>query len=112
MNETTVSYYVYPGIFGNIDSKFEDLIAKACEIFGITLEEFFCKWRRRKYVDARKAVAYISHYHLHINKIDISRRTNKDHTTTLFQIKSAEDLIETDPYFKSVIDHLTKRIFI
>lgn len=106
------TYYVYPGIFRDTKTKFESLVSEACELFGITKQEFYCRWRRRKYVDARKAVSYISHYHLHLDKIDISRKTNKDHTTTLFQIRAAQDLIDTDPYFKSAIEQLTQKILI
>jgi len=60
------------------------------------------KTRKREYVDARR-IAYLIFRKLH-NKtyLDIARIFDRNHATIIYSVKSAEDLLETDPAFKDM----------
>lgn len=78
------------------------------EIFDVDMSK---KSRTKNIVDARKAAAYLIRKYTNLSLSEIRQFIGVgDHTTVMYNINSAKDLIDTADWFKEKIIFLEKRI--
>lgn len=78
------------------------------EIFDTNMQ---IRIRTQNVVDARKAAAYLIRNYTKLSLNEIRQFIGVgDHTTVLYNINKAKDLIETEEWFKNKIAFLQKRI--
>lgn len=78
------------------------------EIFDIKLS---IKSRTKNVTDGRKAAAYLIRKHTKLSLNEMRQFIGVgDHTTVMYNINSAKDLIDTEEWFKNKIAFLDKRI--
>lgn len=96
----------------NIDTK--DLINKAAMVYEVNLEDVMGKSRRRKIVDARRAIFYLLKTHYGISEFYQSKLFNgiRDHSTIMYLNETTDHLIEVDYAFsynyKRFFEYVTK----
>ena len=92
-----------------------ELSSEATKI-ALLVEEIFdtnmsIKSRTKNIVDARKAAAYLIRKHTKLSLSEIRQFIGVgDHTTVMYNINSAKDLIDTADWFRNKIAFLEKRI--
>jgi len=92
-----------------------DVSSEAKKI-SLLVEEIFdtkmsVKSRTKNIVDARKAAAYLIRKHTKLSLSEIRQFIGVgDHTTVMYNINSAKDLIDTADWFRNKIAFLEKRI--
>lgn len=78
------------------------------EIFDVNMS---IRTRTKNVVDARKAAAYLIRKYTKLSLSEIRQYIGVgDHTTVMYNINSANDLIETTDWFRNKIAFLEKRI--
>ena len=78
------------------------------EIFDVDMS---VKSRTKNIVDARKAAAYLIRKYTTLSLSEIRQYIGfGDHTTVMYNINSAKDLIETADWFKNKISFIENRI--
>lgn len=78
------------------------------EIFDVSMT---IKSRTKSIVDARKAAAYLIRKYTNLSLNEIRQYISVgDHTTVMYNINSAKDLIETAEWFRNKISFLENRI--
>jgi hypothetical protein len=75
----------------------------------INSEKFRSKSREREYVDVRSIFSYVAR-RFNFKYATIGKYLNKDHTTIIHHQKIAENLLETDPIYKSKYEHIVNKI--
>jgi chromosomal replication initiator protein len=73
--------------------------------------EVLVKNRLQNTVFARKAAAYILRKHTNLSLSEIAPYIGvKDHTTVLYNVSTAKDLIDTEGWYKNKIDEIEDEI--
>ena len=73
--------------------------------------EVLVKNRLQNTVFARKAAAYILRKHTNLSLSEIAPYIGvKDHTTVLYNVSTAKDLIDTEGWYKNKIDEIENEI--
>ena len=91
-------------------------ISSEARKIALLVEEIFdtnmaIKSRTKNIVDARKAAAYLIRKHTKLSLSEIRQFIGVgDHTTVMYNINSAKDLIDTADWFRNKIAFLEKRI--
>lgn len=75
----------------------------------ITSEKFRSKSRERECVDVRSIFSYIAR-RFNFKYATIGKYLNKDHTTIIHHQRIAENLLATDPIFKSKYENIVNKI--
>jgi len=84
------------------------LIELVCDIFN---EDILIKSRRQNIVFARKAAAYILKKYTSLSLIEIASYIGvNDHTTVLYNIKTAINLMETEEWYLLKIKEIEQNI--
>jgi len=78
------------------------------DVFDIDITE---KNRRNTHVYARKAAAYILKKYTKLSLIEIAPLIGvKDHTTVIYNVKKASDMIDTEDWYKNKMDEIEDEI--
>ena len=95
---------------------FNQYVERVSNLFGITLEEFFAKSKKRNLVDARHLVYFLcSRRNIQIVYIEkFMRNNNHDvfRTSISHGIKSVSEKIEEDKDYKSIVQDIEKLVHI
>lgn len=77
----------------------QDIINRACEFYGVTIEELNSKLRELKYVRRRKLLIYILHCFTRVSQDDIKRLLNyKARRNVVYHIREVEKLLSDALY--------------
>ena len=93
---------------GNNRVTMKKLVGLVEDIFDT---EVLVKNRLQNTVFARKAAAYILRKHTNLSLSEIAPYIGvKDHTTVLYNVSTAKDLIDTEGWYKNKIDEIENEI--
>lgn len=93
---------------GNNRVTMKKLVGLVEDIFDT---EVLVKNRLQNTVFARKAAAYILRKHTNLSLSEIAPYIGvKDHTTVLYNVSTAKDLIDTEGWYKNKIDEIEDEI--
>ena len=93
---------------GNNRVTMKKLVGLVEDIFDT---EVLVKIRLQNTVFARKAAAYILRKHTNLSLSEIAPYIGvKDHTTVLYNVSTAKDLIDTEGWYKNKIDEIENEI--
>lgn len=103
---------MFPGLVRFVETKLpntedrdvneEAMINQICEIIGVTVNQFKGKTRKREVVTSRIMFSYFMKKFTTRSLAYIGSRMNRDHATIMNQLKTFNNLIETDKEFKSL----------
>lgn len=79
---------------------FQRLLNIIQDVTGVTREQIIERNRKREIVDARKIISHIMRENTRIGYMALGRLMNQDHATTLYQNRSAGELLIYDPAFQ------------
>lgn len=97
-----------------VDIDVKDIIHKAAIIFEVNLEDITGKCRRRKIVDARRAVFYLLKTHYGISEFyqTVLMGKVRDHSTIIYLNETTDHLLESEYDFsykyKRFFEYVTK----
>lgn len=80
-------------------------------VFDVDKRVLLSNTRERPYPDARKAFMFLGVKYLDLPKRTISNYINRDHSTGLFCVTAAEDLILTSKGFKENVNTVKRMFF-
>ncbi len=87
------------------------IIKEVCRFEDITIEEIQNRSRKREYVETRQKTMYFAEKFTGLTFENIGKMIgDKDHSTVSCAIKTVNNLIDTDKYYKKSIELLRKRI--
>ena len=83
----------------------EQVINRACEIYGITREQFIGQDRSGEILKARYAVSHVYTF-LGMTLSEIARRVKRDRTSVRNALPRADELLHVEPGFTYIIAEL------
>ncbi len=86
------------------DYSLRQIVEIVSKEFDIDKKEIFKRTRRRKYVDARRAVIYLAKYRIAITDKELGKFLKLDRSTVVTHKMIAQSLYDIDLPFKTHID--------
>lgn len=113
-----VNYYAIPGLkYKNKDTSAlhrspDDIITLICNHTGVSVEGVLSKCRRQTLVIPRHAIIHFLYTYTILNKSDIGRKLNRDHTTVKKALETIQDRIDTEEPIRALMNDLKEKILI
>lgn len=117
MNSKKVNYFTMPGIkpihrnvkFDVIES--EQIIKVVCAHFETDYQKLQRRSRFAEVVLARNTLVYFLFKYTTLNKAQIGRMLNKDHTTIIHGLRAFNDRIETEEPVRNHVEAIRMKLF-
>lgn len=78
--------------------------------FEITSQQLYSRSHKKDYVDARRALAYLLRKKTDLSLQQIGARFNRHHSSILYHVNRAHDLIDVDYEFREKIKSIEEEI--
>lgn len=108
--QVNANYFCLPGLKQNAEmlkviDVTDDLILRVtCEYFNTDTKLIGAKTRKHEIVLPRYIVFYLTFKYTRLNKSDIGRKYNRDHTSVIHALQSVDDWLDVDDVFKSHVN--------
>ena len=109
MKGHNINYWIYPGLTYRIYNLSSTKIA-IMNMFGIHIDDFDSRTRKREVVEARYAYCYISRKKLNYTLDAVGASIDRNHATVIHGVKLVESLIEQDRSFRNKIAILESNV--
>lgn len=102
-NQTHMNYFTIPGIKSAYrhqagpELNVGVVLKTVCKHFSVTLVQLKSKRRDRLIAWPRQLAMHYLFFHCGINKVQIGKMFNRDHTTVIHSLRTIRDLMKTDP---------------
>lgn len=111
-----VNYWEIPGLRFDpkrydISWRKEKILDLTCSHFKISREELFARTRRVKIVTPRQIAIHLIHKYAGLNKSEIARLFNQNHTTILIALRRAVAISEFDESMRASMSVIENGIF-
>lgn len=88
----------------------QNIIATVADVYGISIDDFYSRSRKRTLVDARSMAAYIMKQKMPVGPVFIGSELCLNHATVCYGIKRVKTLMEVDKTvrekYNQIIDKL------
>tara|TARA_R100001594_G_scaffold50196_2_gene83306 strand:- start:709 stop:1161 length:453 start_codon:yes stop_codon:yes gene_type:complete len=91
-----------------LNSTINEFIDDFCEQHNITITSLQSKTKRRDVADKRKMLSYFLRNKVGLTFEEVGKIMKKDHSTIVFHVKSVEDFLLYDKYFKILYNNVDK----
>jgi chromosomal replication initiator protein len=90
---------------------FEIIFSTVCDYYKMNYAYILSKSKKRSYMIPRHVICYLSRKHTQMTLMDIGAKMgNRDHTTVLHSINTADDLLSYDTQLQFDIKELKQRL--
>ncbi len=99
------NYIVVPGLkyrnrFGDPNWRRAKIMAVICKFFEVEMNELTGRWRPRRLVIPRQIAMLMLHRHTMMNKTEIGKMFNRDHTSVIHSLRTIDDLAKFDEEYR------------
>jgi chromosomal replication initiator protein len=107
----TVHYYAIPGLIRgggkqHVNISPEEIISLVCKNLNVSFEQLSGPRGRTDIVVSRYILCHFLYKYTIMNKSDIGKKLNRDHTTIMYGLKEVQAWIETDEKIRNTVDKL------
>ncbi len=110
-----INYIVVPGLkfknkFGDPNWRKPEIMKVICEVFHVGMDEIMGRLRQQRIVTARQIAMAMLHRHTMMNKSDIAKMFDRDHTSVLHSLRTVKNLSYVDEDYKQQISTIEELI--
>lgn len=112
-----MTHYPYSGMIPNLvidkvgDNSFRSVRKAVCSVCRVTLDELISNDRHRRVSNGRHLLVYLLRGRCGVTLKECGELLGgRDHTTILNSQRVAENLLQTDPAFKSLLDQIEQQL--
>ena len=98
------------GIERNEKSEIDFIIESTCKFFGISKEEILSSSRKKEVTESRQIAMYLIRKFIKKSFKEIGMLFKREHSTVIYNIKSLEKKLYTDPSIRIKIEHISNQI--
>jgi chromosomal replication initiation ATPase DnaA len=109
-----VNYFAVPGLRSKTKAEVieKEAIIKAVEIhFKTDFATLLERNRKRENAFPRQALCYFLYRYTGLNKCEIAKLIQRDHTTVIWTLSTIQNLIETEESIKNQIEQIRNKIW-
>jgi chromosomal replication initiator protein len=115
MNEIHMNYYAIPGLKKDPAPKKiitdDNIISAVCWHTGVYLDKIKDKERRTDEITLARHIAYHFLFNFTtLNKSEIGRKLNRDHTTIIYALRTIKNRIDTDDNVRELVEKIKNHI--